>query len=47
MNYYMAKLFTLAKLRNLLLASKDSRSAAYKLTLDHSAIEAVRQLDPD
>ena len=47
MNDYLAKPFTLAQLRNLLLPSKVSRSAANKVTLDHSAIEAVRQLDPD
>jgi HPt (histidine-containing phosphotransfer) domain-containing protein len=47
MNDYLAKPFTLAQLRNILLPSKVSRSAANKVTLDHSAIEAVRQLDPD
>jgi len=47
MNDYLAKPFTLAQLRNILLPSKVSRSAANKITLDHSAIEAVRQLDPD
>jgi signal transduction histidine kinase/DNA-binding response OmpR family regulator len=47
MNEYLAKPFTLAQLRNILLPSKVSRSAANKVTLDHSAIEAVRQLDPD
>jgi signal transduction histidine kinase/CheY-like chemotaxis protein len=47
MNDYLAKPFTLAQLRNMLLPSKVSRSAANKMTLDHSAIEAVRQLDPD
>jgi HPt (histidine-containing phosphotransfer) domain-containing protein len=47
MNDYLAKPFTLAQLRNLLLPSKVSRSAANKVTLDHSAIDAVRQLDPD
>jgi CheY-like chemotaxis protein len=47
MNDYLAKPFTMAQLRNLLLPSKVSRSAANKVTLDHSAIEAVRQLDPD
>jgi two-component system sensor histidine kinase/response regulator len=47
MNDYLAKPFTLAQLRNLLLPSKVSRSAMNKVTLDHSAIEAVRQLDPD
>ena len=47
MNDYLAKPFTLAQLRNILLPSKVSRSAANKMTLDISAIEAVRQLDPD
>ena len=47
MNDYLAKPFTLAQLRNILLPSKVSRSAANKVTLDHSAIDAVRQLDPD
>jgi len=47
MNDYLAKPFTLAQLRNILLPSKVSRSAANKVTLDHAAIEAVRQLDPD
>jgi signal transduction histidine kinase/CheY-like chemotaxis protein len=47
MNDYLAKPFTLAQLRNILLPSKVSRSAANKVTLDNSAIEAVRQLDPD
>src|SRR4051812_11499774 len=47
MNDYLAKPFTLAQLRNILLPSNVSRSAANKITLDHSAIEAVRQLDPD
>jgi CheY-like chemotaxis protein len=47
MNDYLAKPFTLAQLRNILLPSKVSRSAANKVTLDISAIEAVRQLDPD
>jgi CheY-like chemotaxis protein len=47
MNDYLAKPFTLAQLRNILLPSNVSRSAANKVTLDHSAIEAVRQLDPD
>ena len=47
MNDYLAKPFTLAQLRNILLPSKVSRSAANKVTLDTSAIEAVRQLDPD
>jgi len=47
MNEYLAKPFTLAQLRNILLPSKVSRSAANKVTLDISAIEAVRQLDPD
>jgi signal transduction histidine kinase/DNA-binding response OmpR family regulator len=47
MNDYLAKPFTLAQLRNILLPSKVSRSAANKVTLDSSAIEAVRQLDPD
>ncbi|HET9475813.1 MAG TPA: response regulator, partial [Steroidobacteraceae bacterium] len=47
MNDYLAKPFTLAQLRNILLPSKVSRSAMNKVTLDHSAIEAVRQLDPD
>jgi two-component system, sensor histidine kinase and response regulator len=47
MNDYLAKPFTLAQLRNLLLPSKVSRSAANKVTLDQTAIEAVRQLDPD
>jgi signal transduction histidine kinase/DNA-binding response OmpR family regulator len=47
MNDYLAKPFTLAQLRNLLLPSKVSRSAANKVTLDNSAIDAVRQLDPD
>jgi CheY-like chemotaxis protein len=47
MNDYLAKPFTLAQLRNILLPSKVSRSAANKVTLDHGAIEAVRQLDPD
>jgi signal transduction histidine kinase/DNA-binding response OmpR family regulator len=47
MNDYLAKPFTLAQLRTILLPSKVSRSAANKITLDHSAIEAVRQLDPD
>jgi len=47
MNDYLAKPFTLAQLRNLLLPSKVSRSAANKVTLDHSVIDAVRQLDPD
>jgi len=47
MNDYLAKPFTLAQLRNILLPSKVSRSAANKITLDISAIEAVRQLDPN
>jgi CheY-like chemotaxis protein len=47
MNDYLAKPFTLAQLRNILLPSKVSRSAANKVTLDANAIEAVRQLDPD
>jgi two-component system, sensor histidine kinase and response regulator len=47
MNDYLAKPFTLAQLRNILLPSKVSRSAANKVTLDHAAIESVRQLDPD
>src|SRR6185436_19676969 len=47
MNDYLAKPFTLAQLRNILLPFKVSRSAAKKVTLDHSAIDAVRQLDPD
>ncbi|HLA71762.1 MAG TPA: response regulator [Steroidobacteraceae bacterium] len=47
MNDYLAKPFTLAQLRNILLPSKVSRSAANKVTLDSSAIDAVRQLDPD
>jgi HPt (histidine-containing phosphotransfer) domain-containing protein len=47
MNDYLAKPFTLAQLRNILLPSKVSRSAANKVTLDHSAIDAVHQLDPD
>jgi signal transduction histidine kinase/CheY-like chemotaxis protein len=47
MNDYLAKPFTLAQLRNLLLPSKVSRSAANKVTLDNSALDAVRQLDPD
>jgi CheY-like chemotaxis protein len=47
MNDYLAKPFTLAQLRNILLPSKVSRSAANKVTLDISAIEAVRQLDPN
>jgi signal transduction histidine kinase/DNA-binding response OmpR family regulator len=47
MNDYLAKPFTLAQLRNILLPSKVSRSAANKVTLDNAAIEAVRQLDPD
>ena len=47
MNDYLAKPFTLAQLRNILLPSKVSRSAANKVTLDASAIDAVRQLDPD
>ena len=47
MNDYLAKPFTLAQLRNILLPSKVSRSAANKVTLDTSAIDAVRQLDPD
>jgi CheY-like chemotaxis protein len=47
MNDYLAKPFTLAQLRNILLPSKVSRSAMNKVTLDHSAIDAVRQLDPD
>ncbi len=47
MNDYLAKPFTLAQLRNILLPSKVSRSAANKVTLDNSAIDAVRQLDPD
>jgi signal transduction histidine kinase/CheY-like chemotaxis protein len=47
MNDYLAKPFTLAQLRNILLPSKVSRSAANKVALDHSAIVAVRQLDPD
>jgi CheY-like chemotaxis protein len=47
MNDYLAKPFTLAQLRNILLPSKVSRSAANKVTLDHAAIEAVRQLDPE
>ena len=47
MNDYLAKPFTLAQLRNILLPSKVSRSAANKVTLDHTAIDAVRQLDPD
>ncbi len=47
MNDYLAKPFTLAQLRNILLPSKVSRSAANKVTLDHSAIAAVRELDPD
>jgi signal transduction histidine kinase/DNA-binding response OmpR family regulator len=47
MNDYLAKPFTLAQLRNILLPSKVSRSAANKVTLDQTAIEAVRQLDPD
>jgi CheY-like chemotaxis protein len=47
MNDYLAKPFTLAQLRNILLPSKVARSAANKVTLDNSAIEAVRQLDPD
>jgi len=47
MNDYLAKPFTLAQLRNILLPSKVSRSAMNRVTLDHSAIEAVRQLDPD
>ena len=47
MNDYLAKPFTLAQLRNILLPSKVSRSAANKVTLDQNAIEAVRQLDPD
>ena len=47
MNDYLAKPFTLAQLRNILLPSKVSRSAANKVTLDTNAIDAVRQLDPD
>jgi two-component system sensor histidine kinase/response regulator len=47
MNDYLAKPFTLAQLRNILLPSKVSRSAANKVTLDNNAIDAVRQLDPD
>jgi signal transduction histidine kinase/DNA-binding response OmpR family regulator len=47
MNDYLAKPFTLAQLRNILLPSKVSRSAANKVTLDNAAIDAVRQLDPD
>jgi len=47
MNDYLAKPFTLAQLRNILLPSNVSRSAANKVTLDQNAIEAVRQLDPD
>jgi len=47
MNDYLAKPFTLAQLRNILLPSKVSRSAMNKVTLDHAAIDAVRQLDPD
>jgi two-component system sensor histidine kinase/response regulator len=47
MNDYLAKPFTLAQLRNILLPSKVSRSAQNKVTLDNAAIEAVRQLDPD
>jgi CheY-like chemotaxis protein len=47
MNDYLAKPFTLAQLRNLLLPSSVSRSAANKATLDNSALDAVRQLDPD
>jgi signal transduction histidine kinase/DNA-binding response OmpR family regulator len=47
MNDYLAKPFTLAQLRNILLPSKVSRSAANKVTLDNSALDAVRQLDPD
>ncbi|HUQ12177.1 MAG TPA: response regulator [Steroidobacteraceae bacterium] len=47
MNDYLAKPFTLAQLRNLLLPSNVSRSAANKVTLDNNAIDAVRQLDPD
>src|SRR5689334_21137437 len=47
MNDCLAKPFTLAQVRNILLHSNDTISAANMVTLDHSAIEAVRQLDPD